>query len=512
MPFGDTGLDILRASAGATGSGNAPLVVVSHRGPCTWREVRGVSQWARAVGGLSSALDPVVRACGGTWLAGADPDTPPEGPPRSVTGYDVHPVPLSAREVDGYYRRVANGVLWPLLHSFPSLVRTHDADWRAYRGVNQRFAIQASKLVASGGAVWVHDFQLALVPGALRALRDDVRVGWFCHVPWPAPEIIATLPDRDELLRGLLGADLLGFQTARDAKNFLRAAEEVAHHTVDHARGVVVVPGDDGRPREVRVEAFPIGIDVDAVQALASSREGRDRRTRMRERLGPGRLLLAVDRLDYTKGIPARLHAFAELLRKRPHLHQRVSLVQVAVPSRIDVEQYASLKREVDELVGQLNGRLSRPGWTPIHYLYRALDLQDLVALYGIADVAVVTPLRDGMNLVAHEFAAARIDNDGVLVLSEFAGAASVLDGPVLVNPYDKHRTAEALARALAMEQPEREERMRKLRLSVRRHRVSRWHRDFLGALGAGCTPPTEEPVEESVVGAGAEGVGEEVV
>jgi len=428
------------------------------------------------VGGLVSALDPVVSERGGLWIASAEPGTN-ASPPKSVTGYEISTVALSDKEMEGYYRRVATGVLWPLFHSFPSRMRTKDVPWEIYRKVNQRFARRAA-MVSSNATYWVHDFQLMLVPAALRALRSGARIGWFNHIPWPAPEIFALLPERAELLDGLLGADLLGFQTPHDARNFLASVQELSHYEVDASAGTVCV-GD----REVTVRAFPIGIDVDAIQQISSDPDVHARRQRLRNKLGAPTVLLAVDRLDYTKGMPERMQAFAELLERHPNFAQRVTLVQIAVPSRAEVDQYAALKREVDELVGQINGRYASPSWTPIHYLYRGLDVRELVTLYGLADVAMVTPLRDGMNLVAQEFVASRLDHAGVLVLSEFAGAATILDGAILVNPYDPRRTADALAYAVSLSAEQQEDRMRRLCASVRRHRVSFWHHAFLSAL-----------------------------
>jgi len=441
------------------------------------------------VGGLVSALDPVVRDRGGLWIASTEPGKKSAVPPRSTTGYEVSAVPLSEQEVEGHYRRVATGVLWPLLHSFPSRMRTKDAPWDVYRSVNTRFARRAA-VVGPDATYWIHDFQLALVPGALRALRPGARIGWFNHVPWPAPEIFALLPERTEFLEGLLGADLLGFQTSHDARNFLASVQELTHYDVDASAGVIRVGG-----REVNVQAFPIGIDVDSIQQISADPDVAVRRRRLRSQLGSAAVLLAVDRLDYTKGVPERLQAFAELLDRRPEFAQRVTLVQVAVPSRTGVDQYDALKREVDELVGQINGRYGSPTWTPIHYLYRGLDLRDLVTLYGMADVAVVTPLRDGMNLVAQEFVASRLDYGGVLMLSEFAGAATILDGAMLVNPYDLPRTADALAQAVLLPAKDQEDRMRRLAASVRRHRIGLWYNAFLSTLEGRALDPTASSV-----------------
>lgn len=461
-----------------------PLVVLSNRGPYVRSTVRGVEQWTRTVGGLVSALDPVLQARGGLWIAAAEQGAC-EVPPVEVVGYKICPVELTPEEIEGHYRRVSNGVLWPLFHSFPTRLRTRNAPWDMYQAVNERFARRAAaEAVAQAlqdAPFWVHDYQLMLVPRVLRTLLPSARIGWFGHVPFPAPEIFATLPQRLSVLEGLLGADLLGFQTPRDARNFLATVAELLEYPVDVSNGWITVDG-----RTVTVRAFPIGIDADAVQTLSADPNVRAQRERLRAEFGGVQVLLSVDRLDYTKGMPERLWAFAAMLERHPHLISRVSLVQVAVPSRTEVEQYASLKRQVDELVGQINGRFARPGWTPVHYLYRSYDLPHLVALYGLADVAVITPLRDGMNLVAHEFAAARLDNAGVLVLSEFAGAATILDGAVKVNPYDIPGTADAMAAALAMPPEEQADRMRRLRAAVRKYRVGNWQHAFLSFLEGG--------------------------
>jgi alpha,alpha-trehalose-phosphate synthase [UDP-forming] len=471
--------------ASPNGSTRPSLVVLSNRSPYVRRPVHGIEQWSRTIGGLVSALDPALQARGGLWIAAAEQGAT-EVPPSELVGYRIVPVEVTAEEVEGHYRRVANGVLWPLLHSFATRVETQGAPWEVYRAVNERFAAVAAEHAPEGATFWVQDFQLVLVPKQLRARRPGARIGWFDHVPFPAPELFAMLPERREMLEGLLGADLLGFQTPRDARNFLAAVAELTPYPVHTAAGTVDVEG-----REVAVRAFPIGIDVDAVQTLAADPDVRALRERLRGEFGPGQVLLSVDRLDYTKGMPERLMAFATMLERHPELACRVSLVQVAVPSRTEVAQYARLKRQVDELVGQINGRFGRTGWTPIHYLYRAFDLSHLVALYGLADAAVITPLRDGMNLVAQEFVAARLDGKGVLLLSEFAGAATILDGAVLVNPYDFPRTADAFAAALAMPAEEQAERMRRMRAAVRKHRVGHWLQQYLAALEG-------EPASES--------------
>jgi trehalose 6-phosphate synthase/phosphatase len=330
-----------------------------------------------------------------------------------------------------------------------------------------------------GGAsdlIWIQDYHLMLVPGMVRAKRPKARIGWFCHIPWPPPDTFGILPWREEILEGLLGADVLGFHLPEYAEHFRQCVQRFTAHRV--SRGTVQYGG-----RKVKTIAAPIGIPVDDLQALAIDPDvGRDV-DRIRQSMGNRQLLLGVDRLDYTKGIPERLAAFERLLRRDKTARARYALVQIMVPSRTDVKAYADLKEEIDRMVGDINGRYAETGRVPIHYLYRNLSQRALFAHYRAADVALVTPLRDGMNLVAHEYAAARTDEDGVLILSEFAGAAKYLKGALLVNPYDVESTTNAIHRALHMKASEKRKRMRSLRAEVMRLDVHRWANGYIAAL-----------------------------
>jgi trehalose 6-phosphate synthase/phosphatase len=387
----------------------------------------------------------------------------------------VAPVALSDEEVEQYYEGYCNGALWPLFHSFPSQLPLETAGFARYREVNQRFAEETARHYRPGDLVWVHDYQLMLVPRMLRELIPGASVGFFLHIPFPAPDLFRTLPARDALLDGLLGADLVGFHTASYMRNFASSVLHVLGASADVDR--ITWQG-----RVTSLGVFPMGVDAQGFERLGESDEVKTLVAEFRS--GPDeRVLVGIDRLDYTKGIPRRLLAYERLLADHPELRERVRLVQVAVPSRTNVDAYADFRNQVDALVGRINGRFGSPRWAPVHYVYRGLSEAHVVALYRAADALLVTPIRDGMNLVAKEFIAARSDEDGVLVLSEFAGAATELAEAVHVNPYDIERSARAYHHALTMPEPERRARMERLRQRVFAYDVQRWSSTFLEHL-----------------------------
>ncbi|NJC74010.1 trehalose-6-phosphate synthase [Planosporangium thailandense] len=454
------------------------FVVVANRLPVD--EVVGADgerAWTRSPGGLVSALHPTVRARRGAWIgwAGGTGDAPE---PFELDGMRLYPVGLSSEEVDYYYEGESNATIWPLYHDAVETPAFH-RHWReAYRRVNQRFADAAAELAAPGATVWVHDYQLQLVPAMLRARRPDLRIGFFLHIPFPPVELFMQLPWRTQVLRGLLGADLVGFQRPGGAENFLRLTRTLLglEPEGDH----VVVDG-----RTVTARAFPISIDVAEMERLAADPRIRQRAAELSEELGGRRrLLLGVDRLDYTKGIEHRLKAYRELLAEGRLSAKDVVLVQVATPSRLRVAQYRQLRERVEREVGRINGEYGEVGLAPVHYLFRAYDREELLALYLAADVMLVTPLRDGMNLVAKEYVAARTDHTGALVLSEFTGAAAELPEAFGVNPHDVDGLKEAFVQALEVPDDERRARMRRMREQVCAHDVTRWAREFLEALG----------------------------
>ena len=449
------------------------LVVVSNRGPYRREGSRGGERWVRAAGGLVAALDPVLQKRGGVWVS-AQPAREFDAAtiPAPRLSYELGQVSLKRAEERGFYEGVSNAVLWPLLHGFEATMPVGEAPWSSYVSANQEFADSTRSMSSPNDLIWVQDYHLMLVPGMLRAARPKTRIGWFCHIPWPPPDRFGILPWRREILEGLLGADIIGFHLPEYAQHFRQCVRQFTPHRV--SRDAVRY-----RERTVRTITAPIGVPVDELKAVALDPDVE----RIRAAMGNRQLILGVDRLDYTKGIPERLAAFERLLRQDKSARSRYALIQVMVPSRTDVKAYSDLKREIDRMVGDINGRYADTGRVPVHYLYRNLSQRELFAHYRAADVALVTPLRDGMNLVAHEYTVARTDEDGVLVLSEFAGAARHLKDAVLVNPYDLEETSNAIHRALTMKAPEKRKRMRALRAAVFRLDVHRWADGYIAAL-----------------------------
>jgi alpha,alpha-trehalose-phosphate synthase [UDP-forming] len=442
------------------------LVVVANRLPVAWDEEE--EDWVPSPGGLVTALSPILQTRKGTWVGWPGiPDRTDD--PFEADGIRQVPVSLSADEVAGYYEGFCNGTIWPLYHDAIRPVEMHRHWWRPYVQVNRRFADAAAAATSPDEPVWVHDYQLQLVPQMLREQTPDRRIGFFLHIPFPPVEIFGRLPWRREILAGLLGADVVGFQTRQSALNFARAVREYGLAT-----GPAEALSHDGRT--VTVESVPISIDSADFRASASTHDVGAVAHRLRQDLGnPRRIILGVDRLDYTKGIDLRLRAFQTLLERRPDLHGDVTFVQVAVPSREGVGEYQIIRERIEQLVGHINGDHARPDWVPVHYLHRSLPREDLVAYYRAADVMLITPLRDGMNLVAKEYIACRVDGTGVLVLSEFAGAAEQLDRALLVNPYDIDGLAATLERSVELPLEEQRDRMRSLRRTVGRWDVYTW-------------------------------------
>ena len=470
--------------------GTYELVIVANRLPVDMTvDQDGGTSWQRAPGGLVSALEPVAQAGDGAWVGWsgtADVDFEP------FDADDMHlvPVTLSTEDITDYYEGFANDTLWPLCHDVISPPEFHRRWWDAYRRVNRRFAEAAAAAAGPGAVVWVHDYQLQLVPAMLRELRPDVRIGYFHHIPFPPLEIFAQLPWRRQVVEGLLGADLIGFQRTGDAANFIRVVRRLTDlttrgPTISVPVGAAQTPGVHGT-RQVRAAAFPISIDSAKFDALARTEAVKARAREIRADLGdPEVLLLGVDRLDYTKGIRHRIKAYGELLAEGRLRVPEAALVQVASPSRQNVGAYQQLRDELETLVGRINGEHGQIGSAAIYYMHHSYPPEEMAALYLAADVMLVTALRDGMNLVAKEFVAACTDAHGVLVLSEFTGAADALSGALLINPHDIDGVKDAIERAVRMERPEMRRRMRKLRRRVLEDDVAKWSKGFLGALAA---------------------------
>jgi trehalose 6-phosphate synthase len=443
-------------------SDREPLVAYANRLPVA-RSQRG---WTLSPGGLASALRPALESRGGVWVGW---DGGAHDMPRHVAGLDVEllPVALSRREVADYYHGFANRTLWPLLHGLLGQPVFERRWWDAYRDVNERFAA----VEAGRGLRWVHDYHLMLVPALLRR-ADAAPIAFFLHVPFPPPEIFARLPWRGELLEGLLGADVVSFHTAGYRENFLRACAGLRDDIRVDGSTVVLAR------RPVRTAVHPISIDATALAEDARSVATERSLRGLRAQFGGRRVLLGVDRLDYTKGIIERLRAIELLLEQRRDLRGRLAFVQIAVPSRGEIREYRELRRNVEELVGRINGRFTDPGGdVPLHYLYRGVPYERLLAYYRLADVCLVTPLADGMNLVAKEFitAQAACDGAGALVLSEFTGAAVELRDALRCNPFDTDGLARTIERALELDEADRRRRIARMAAGVARHDVHWW-------------------------------------
>jgi trehalose 6-phosphate synthase len=462
--------------------GSADLVIVANRLPVDRVTLPDGSQgWRQSPGGLVTALEPILRANEGTWIGWpGGTETADELEPFEDDGMNLVPMAMSADEVADHYEGFSNATLWPLYHDVVAKPEFHREWWDAYTAVNRRFAERAAEEAAEGATVWVQDYQMQLVPAMLRALRPDLRIGFFLHIPFPPTELFQQLPWRRQILEGLLGADLVGFQLNGAAQNFVRLVRQRVGHKTH--RDLVYLP--DGRT--VRAAAFPISIDSRGFEELSRSEEVAERAVEIREALGnPRKVFLGVDRLDYTKGIHARLRAFAELVEDGELDVADAVFVQVATPSREQVEQYRILRDDIDRLVGRINGDLGRIGQPAISYLHASHPREEMAALYRAADIMVVTPYRDGMNLVAKEYVACRFDNGGALVLSEFAGAAEELRQAWQVNPYDINGMKSALLDAYRASDRELTRRMKALRKQVMEHDVAAWADKFLEALGA---------------------------
>ena len=463
------------------------LVVVSNRLPVVLtREEQGGWKVSPGAGGLVTALAPVLRDRGGLWIGWPGTSDPgavahlEQNPGIREVGYTLCPVPLSPEEENLYYRGFANGVIWPMFHDLLLRATFNPAFWHTYKEVNNRFARVIADNTRSEDYIWVQDFHLMLAARAMQRQGLDRRTGFFLHIPFPPLDIFLKLPWRYEVLHALLAYDLLGFQTTRDRRNFVQCVRAmVPGAKCAGARSVATMTTPD---RELRVGTFPIGIDARRFMDEAASQEVSDRAWYIHEALPERKLVLGIDRLDYTKGIPSRILAVGNALERHPELRRKINFIQVVVPSREEVPEYQQLRREIERLVGQINGQFTQSGWTPIHYIYRPLSRQELLSYYRTAEIALITPLKDGMNLIAKEYCACSVE-DGVLILSEFAGAAAQLQkGALLVNPHDIEGTADAIAQAFHMERDERRARMRQLRSRVARQNVFHWVDSFLKA------------------------------
>jgi trehalose 6-phosphate synthase len=465
------------------------LIVVSNRLPFAL-DSTGEDLWTvtPATGGLVSAVEPVLRERGGTWIgwpgiAGEIPKEPLVEATRDA-GYKVVPVALSESERDEFYYGYSNEVIWPLFHDLQNFCNFEPAYWQTYKEVNDRYADAIARCSQPDDFIWVHDYHLMHVAQALRereASRNLSRLTFFLHIPFPPYDIFAKLPQQQRLLRALLQFDLLGFQTRRDLRNFLQCVRRVMSDAkVVPRRELQLIRFEK---REIRVGHFPIGIDFDSLENGARSEAVAQKSQQLRAAFPDCQLILGSDRLDYSKGIPERLRAFRAALERYPELRGHAVLIQIVVPSRVEIPRYHEFKNRIDRLVGDINGRFSTSNWLPVQYHFRSLNREDLLAHYRGCDIAFVTPLKDGMNLVTKEYCASRIEEDGVLILSQFAGAAEQLKpDALLVNPYDVEQMADAILKAFRMSQAKRSARMKRMRRLVRNENVFWWVDSFLKA------------------------------
>ena len=460
------------------------LVIAANRLPVDRvTDADGTVEWRRSPGGLVTAMESVMAGREGAWVGWTGQPDETADEPFENDGVYLRPVHLTTSEVSDYYEGFSNDTLWPIYHDVIVPATFHRTWWTAYETVNRRFAEAICEVAAEGALVWVHDYQLQLVPAMVRERRPDVRIGWFNHIPFPPVELFAQLPWRKRIIEGLLGADFLGFQRVADAKNFVRAARQLGGWTTK-GDSVVVADNDGIEHRTVRAAAVPISVDSHGLSDLAQQPEVLARAAEIRESLGnPRTLLLGVDRLDYTKGIRHRMKAYEELLDDGLIAPPDVTFVQVATPSRERVDAYAQLRTEIEGTVGRINGNHSRLGSPAVHYLHHGYPREEMAALFQAADVMVVTPLRDGMNLVAKEYVVCRHDLGGALVLSEFTGAYHELHQAFVCNPHDIEGLKQAIMHAIEMPDSQKRRVMRALRRRVMEHDVQRWAGRFLANL-----------------------------
>jgi trehalose 6-phosphate synthase len=467
---------------------------------------KGEGGWTShsSAGGMVTALSPLLRRFGGIWIGWSGSSELQGRDLKSLMGefakregYRVAPVPLTTEDYERFYQGFCNEIIWPLFHDLQSLCNFVPAFWTSAQKVEQTFADVVEKYARADDLIWVQDYHLMGLGRVLRQRGLKNRLAFFLHIPFPPPDIFSKLPWREEVLRGLLNYEVIGLQTRHDLENF----SDCVHRLLPEAERFQ-------SPTELRLEiegrqcvvsACPIGIDFDEFGIAADTPAVEERMSDLRREFSGRQIILGVDRLDYIKGLPYRLKAFERALERYPELHRRVTLLQVVVPSRENVPEYQKLKGEIEQLVARINGKFTQPGWVPIHHIFRTLQRQELLAWYRLADVALVTPMKDGMNLVSKEYCACQIEGNGVLVLSEFAGAAEQLGhSAVLVNPYDTDGVAAAIRKAVVMTPEERQPAMNRLRASTRIENVYWWANQFMSKCGV-VLKREEEPVAEGI-------------
>ena len=455
-------------------------IIVSNRLPVKIKIEKDGLKVKPSEGGLATGLGSIYRQGNNIWLGWPGLAVKKESEKEKITKElkkeNMMPVFLTQNEIEDFYEGFSNETLWPNFHYFNQYIVYNPLLWKAYQKVNKKFAKEIEKIAEPDDTIWIHDYQLLLLPEMVREIFPRISIGFFLHIPFPSYESFRLLPWRREILLGMLGADFLGFHTFDDMRHFLSSVNRLAG--IGNSNGKLTVNN-----RVVMADALPMGIDYDKFAKEASSPETLAKEVRFRTSLGEVKVILSIDRLDYSKGIPQRLRAFEIFLEKYPEWREKVSIVMIVVPSRDQVEMYRQLKEEIDELVGRINGRYSRLVWTPIHYFYRSFELSSLSAFYRMASVALVTPMRDGMNLVCKEFIASKLDKKGVLILSEMAGSSKELSDAILINPNDVDELVEGLNEALTMPEEDQVAKMTIMQKSLRRYNIHHWVKLFFDRL-----------------------------
>ena len=471
----------------------AKNIIVSNRLPVQITKLENSYVFNTTSGGLATGMDSVHQGKNSLWIgwpgiASDSIDNDSYEPLiNSLKKLNYYPVSLNKKEIDDFYYGLPNKCIWPLFHYFIEFSRFDEKYWDSYVEINKKFSEIVINNIEKGDVVWIHDYQLLLCPKMIKDKRPDVTIGFFLHIPFPSFEIFRIFPWRVQLIEGILGADLVGFHTYDYQRHFLSSVRRILKYEVNYNK--VSLPS-----REVTVNTFPMGIDYKKFHHAAKDHMDQKimDRSELKKQLelhrkghDGGKLILSIDRLDYTKGVINRIKAFDIFLTEHPEYSEKVRLVMLTVPSRSDVPEYKKLKKETDETVGRINGKHATVNWTPIWYYYRAMDFEDLIDLYMTSDIAMISPVRDGMNLVAKEFIATRVNLDGVLILSEMAGASKELFEALLVNPFDLNSMADSIYKALTMSKDEQKERNRSMQKRLRRYTVQRWANEFMRALNS---------------------------
>ncbi|HKL02405.1 MAG TPA: bifunctional alpha,alpha-trehalose-phosphate synthase (UDP-forming)/trehalose-phosphatase, partial [Cryomorphaceae bacterium] len=456
-------------------------IIVSNRLPVRIEREEGDKlSYQASEGGLATGLGSIYKEGNNIWIgwpgASFEKTELKEEVKQGLSKESMRPVFLTEKEIEEFYLGFSNQTLWPTCHYFVQYIDYGQHNWESYKRVNKKFADTIIENLEEGDLVWVHDYQLLLVPQMLRECMPNITIGFFQHIPFPSYEVFRTLPWRRELLEGILGSDYIAFHTYDDMRHFLSSAHRLAGLPYEGSQ----IQLED---RMVSVDSLPMGIDYEKYAQNAAHEQAIERETRYRKALGSQRLILSMDRLDYSKGIPRRLESFDAFLEKYPEYIEKVSLLLIVVPSRDEVPNYRQLKEQVDELVGKINSKYGRMSWTPIHYFYRSYPFRALGAFYRMCDIAMITPLRDGMNLVCKEYVASRENNDGVLILSEMAGASKELSDAILVNPTDQNQLVAAINRALKMEPDEQKRHMKAMKKTIATYDIFNWVKLFFDNL-----------------------------